>query len=86
MGLEFLREVAHRPWKMPNKPWVVRQDWIDLGFLHWKVDPKELRKIVPEPLEIDLFQGEAFVGVVPFEWTKFVFDLHFPLSFIVSRD
>ena len=66
MGLAFLQEVAHRPWKMPKKPWVVRQDWIDLGFLHWKVDPEELRKIVPEPLEIDLFQGEAFVGVVPF--------------------
>ena len=41
--------------------------WRDLSFMHWRVDPDALRPLIPEPLEVDLFGGEAWVGVVPFE-------------------
>lgn len=42
------------------------QRWRDLLFLHWEVDPQQLRPLVPAQLELDLFEGRAFVGVVPF--------------------
>jgi hypothetical protein len=42
------------------------QRWRDLLFLHWEVDPAALRALVPAALELDLFDGRAFVGVVPF--------------------
>ncbi|MCA9574998.1 MAG: DUF2071 domain-containing protein [Sandaracinaceae bacterium] len=42
------------------------QRWRDLLFLHWEVDPSVLRPLVPTALELDLFEGRAFVGVVPF--------------------
>jgi uncharacterized protein YqjF (DUF2071 family) len=45
---------------------LLRQRWRDLLFVHWEVEPADLRKLVPQPLEIDTFEGRAFVGVVPF--------------------
>lgn len=43
------------------------QRWRHLLFVHWRVPVSELRRVVPESLEIDTFEGDAFVGLVPFE-------------------
>ena len=40
--------------------------WCDLLFAHWRVAPDALRGQIPEALEIDTFDGEAYLGVVPF--------------------
>ena len=40
--------------------------WRDLLFAHWRVDVVQLRPFIPAELEIDTFDGEAYVGVVPF--------------------
>jgi hypothetical protein len=40
--------------------------WRDLAFLHWPVAPEALRKRVPPGLTLDTFEGDAFLGVVPF--------------------
>ena len=45
---------------------VMRQKWRDLLFLHWAVDPEMLRRLLPAGLELDLFEGVAYVGLVPF--------------------
>lgn len=42
------------------------QSWRDLSFLHFSCDPNEIRPLVPEELEIDTFDGRAWVGLVPF--------------------
>ena len=42
------------------------QRWRDLLFLHWEGDVAALRALVPPQLELDLFEGRAYVGVVPF--------------------
>lgn len=42
------------------------QRWRQLSFLHWRVPVAGLRRLVPGPLAIDTFDGEAFVGIVPF--------------------
>lgn len=44
----------------------MRQRWYDLLFAHGRVDPSALRPLVPAGLELDLFDGQAYVGVVPF--------------------
>ena len=44
----------------------MRQRWSDLLFLHWPVPAESLRPLVPSALGIDTFEGEAFVGLVPF--------------------
>jgi len=61
-----LSEVAHRPWPLPTGPWIMAQSWHDLLFAHWPIDAGLLRPLIPAPLEIDSFQGEAWIGVVPF--------------------
>jgi uncharacterized protein YqjF (DUF2071 family) len=42
------------------------QQWRSLLFLHWRVPPDALRALVPQQLELDLWNGVAYVGVVPF--------------------
>jgi uncharacterized protein len=45
---------------------VMRQRWERLTFLHWPVDPAQVRRLLPRGLEADLFGGAAWVGLVPF--------------------
>jgi uncharacterized protein YqjF (DUF2071 family) len=66
----ILNEVAHRPWSMPNGPWVMTQTWHDLLFAHWPVLSQHLRPKIPSDFELDLFDGVAWVGIVPFHMTN----------------
>jgi uncharacterized protein YqjF (DUF2071 family) len=45
---------------------VMYQSWQDLLFLHWEVPVEELQALLPPGLTLDLHQGRAFVGLVPF--------------------
>jgi uncharacterized protein YqjF (DUF2071 family) len=45
------------------------QTWEDLLFAHWRVDPELLRPRIPQGLELDVFDGAAWIGVVPFRLT-----------------
>jgi uncharacterized protein len=65
-----LSQTTHRPWPMPESPWIMTQTWNDLLFAHWPVHAKDLRPHVPPGLELDLFEGQAYVGVVPFHMTN----------------
>ncbi|AGP35709.1 hypothetical protein BE21_39055 [Sorangium cellulosum] len=42
------------------------QRWRDLLFLHWETPASALRAVVPPALELDTFEGRAYVGVVAF--------------------
>ncbi|WP_435008956.1 YqjF family protein [Tundrisphaera lichenicola] len=45
---------------------VMYQSWDRLLFLHWEVPAEAIRRLLPSGLEVDLFEGRAFVGLVPF--------------------
>ncbi|HEX2574204.1 MAG TPA: DUF2071 domain-containing protein [Polyangia bacterium] len=49
----------------PGRP-VGYQRWRELLFLHWTVPAATLRPLVPRRLAIDEYEGQAFVGLVPF--------------------
>jgi len=55
---------------MPPEAPAVRMNWVDLLFLHWRVDPALMRTLVPQDLEIDLFDGSAWIGLIPFRMEK----------------
>jgi uncharacterized protein YqjF (DUF2071 family) len=40
--------------------------WRDLAFLHWPVPKNLLESGLPRGLELDTFEGEAWLGIVPF--------------------
>lgn len=44
----------------------MRMRWCDLLFAHWPIDTATVRALVPDDLDIDTFNGRAWVGVVPF--------------------
>jgi len=58
-----------RNWATPTTPWVMKMNWHDLLFMHYRVPIEQLRRLIPEPLEIDTFQGAAWIGIVPFRMT-----------------
>src|SRR6185436_12288097 len=60
---------VYRPWPPPARSWVMAQSWHQLLFAHWPVDAGALRGLIPRPLEIDAFEGQAWLGVVPFTMT-----------------
>jgi uncharacterized protein len=44
----------------------MRQVWHDLLFAHWPLPSAALRPVVPAQLGLDTFDGQCWVGVVPF--------------------
>jgi uncharacterized protein YqjF (DUF2071 family) len=40
--------------------------WHDLLFAHWPVDPATLRPLLPVGLELETWDGAAWIGLVPF--------------------
>ncbi len=47
----------------------MRQKWRELLFVHWPVPPEVVRPLVPPQLQLDLFDGNAYLGLVPFTMT-----------------
>lgn len=53
---------VHRP--------VMLQGWKDVAFLHWPVDPERVQGRLPRGLEVDTFDGAAWVGLVAFRMER----------------
>lgn len=45
---------------------IMHQDWGKLLFMHWRIDVKLLRPLIPAPLEIDIYHGSAWIAIAPF--------------------
>jgi uncharacterized protein len=61
-----LDRTTHRPWPLPSGPWIMAQSWHDLLFAHWPIDSAQLRAHIPAALQIDTFERQAWIAVVPF--------------------
>ena len=57
---------THRPYPAPTASFVMHQRWHDLLFMHWRVPVEALRARIPSELEIDTFDGAAWLAVAPF--------------------
>jgi uncharacterized protein len=62
----LLSQTAHRPAPLLRGSWVMFQRWHQLLFAHWPVPVDSLRPLLPLGLELDMFDGQAWLGVVPF--------------------
>jgi uncharacterized protein YqjF (DUF2071 family) len=72
----------HRPWPLPRGPWIMTQTWYDLLFAHWPVPMETLRPRIPSSLEIDTYDGQAWIGVVPFGMSRVYPRWTFPLPWL----
>ncbi|KGX90696.1 hypothetical protein N781_06410 [Pontibacillus halophilus JSM 076056 = DSM 19796] len=57
----------------PRKGWVMKQQWNHLLFLHYPIHPEHLQPFLPESLTVDTFEGQAWIGIVPFEMSQIRF-------------
>jgi uncharacterized protein YqjF (DUF2071 family) len=46
------------------------QTWHDLLFAHWPVEAERLSPHIPGGLSLDVFAGQAWLGIVPFRMTN----------------
>ena len=65
----MIKQTAHRAYPVPTSPWIQFQRWDDLLFAHWQIPADQLRAAIPAGLTLDTFEGDAWLGVVPFEIT-----------------
>jgi uncharacterized protein YqjF (DUF2071 family) len=42
------------------------QTWNHLLFAHWQLEPAVLEPLIPSPLQLDQYEGNAWLGVTPF--------------------
>jgi uncharacterized protein YqjF (DUF2071 family) len=63
---EILAVHDHRPFPLPKSAWIMRQEWHDLLFAHWRLSAEMIRPLIPAQLDLDLWEGFAYLGVVPF--------------------
>ncbi|WP_158587538.1 YqjF family protein [Neobacillus notoginsengisoli] len=64
---DLLKETGHRPYPLPDAPWLMTQTWENLLFLHWPVDAELVRQHVPAELELDTWDGSAWISISPFQ-------------------
>lgn len=55
---------------VPSSPVVMHQDWANLLFLHWEFPADSIQSRLPEGLYVDTFEGQAYMGIVPFFMKK----------------
>jgi uncharacterized protein YqjF (DUF2071 family) len=46
---------------------VMLHRWEELAFLHWPYHPRIVQRLLPTALEVDTFEGAAWVGLIPFQ-------------------
>ncbi|MFM1653209.1 YqjF family protein [Brevibacillus sp. B_LB10_24] len=49
-----------------NQKWIMTQTWEHLLFAHWPVSVDCIRRLVPDELEVDTFDGQAWISIIPF--------------------
>ncbi len=54
----------------PPQRVVMRQQWRSLLFLHWPFPAEQIEPLLPAGLQVDTFDGQAWVGLVPFLMQK----------------
>lgn len=63
---ELLKLTAHRADDLPKGGYNYYQEWNRALFFHWKVDAIALKQFIPDYLELDLFNNEAYISIVAF--------------------
>jgi uncharacterized protein YqjF (DUF2071 family) len=63
---KFLIRTSLKPRLLPPGHWQSSQRWNDLLLAHWPVPAPSLAPLLSAGLQMDTFQGTAWLGVMPF--------------------
>jgi uncharacterized protein len=45
---------------------VQAQTWVEHAFLHWRLEPRELERLLPGSVQLETHDGAAWLGITPF--------------------
>ena len=60
------------------------QHWSDLVFVHWRYPAEIVQALLPDGVEVEQFDGTAWVGLIPFHMNDLGFPLLHPLPYVGS--
>ena len=63
---------------------IMVQHWTDLVFIHWRYSPQVVQNLLPAGVEVETFDGDAWVGLIPFHMNNLGFPKLAPLPFVGS--
>ncbi|NUJ17932.1 DUF2071 domain-containing protein [Bacillus glycinifermentans] len=66
----MMPDTSHRPFPLPKGPCMMAQTWNDVLFAHWPAEPEAIREKIPAALELETFNGKAWIGILPFLLTN----------------
>jgi uncharacterized protein len=74
---ETFKQVAHRPYPIPERAWIMHMSWQELLFAHWPFPAEIMRERItaacggwPAGLELDTYEGNAWLSIVPFRMAR----------------
>ena len=76
--------VSHVVCPAPVQHPVMKQQWRDLAYIHWAYEPAVVQALLPEGIEVDTFDGKAWVGLIPFSMRNISFPLIPPVPYFGS--
>ncbi|WP_163528836.1 YqjF family protein [Halobacillus ihumii] len=84
MDKNIVMHTEHRDSPLPQGPWIMTQKWEHLLFMHLPVSKEIMAQHIPQGLELDTFEGKAWITIIPFK----VSDMHMrkmpPIPFLKS--
>src|ERR1700693_6203680 len=63
---EWIRRQLIERQQPSRQSFVMFQRWVHLLFLHWALSPDIVQGPLPKGLQVDTFEGNAWIGIVPF--------------------
>lgn len=68
--------------KTETNHWIIKQVWKDILFLNYPIPPKLISPTLPKGLELDTYNGNAYLSIVPFrmEGIQFRYGPQLPFS------
>lgn len=63
---------------------VLRQRWDELAYFHWAFEPDVVQRLLPDDVQVDTFDGRAWVGLIPFEMRRVQIGPTPPLPYLSS--
>ncbi|WP_165767961.1 YqjF family protein [Virgibacillus indicus] len=67
MYKDILRHKDHREYQLPQGPWIMMQKWEHLLFMHFPVKEDLIERHLPPELELDTYDGNAWISIIPFK-------------------
>lgn len=63
---EIIAHTKHRPFPLPQGPWIMKQGWNEVLLAHWPVNEAELLPLIPPGLELQQWEGSPWISITPF--------------------